>query len=644
MKTRPLLIAVTLSLLTACSLPLNPSPTPTSTPTSTPTPTTTPTLTPTPTFTPSPSPTPSQTPPPTPSVDPTRSPTPEATRPNEAHLVDPPLRPFDYTVVNATPPRRVPNALRTFWVANAATGERREVTARLRAQTEHIAMWVELEMWHDVRQLIEAAHHFETQIYTTTRAAFGSEWTPGVDNDPHIHVLHTSDLGEGVLGYTSSLDEFSRDLYPYSNEAEMITVDLNQVTPDSADYNALLARQFQRLIQWNQDRNEERWVKEGMAELAVALNGFERDALKQAYLKNPDTPLTAWENERAQRGAAYLFAMYFHERFGDAGTHALTAEPLNGIQGIEAVLDQLGTGLTFESFFADWLAANYLDHLESEYPHYLTLDLEPPAPAATYRRYPVTLEASVQQFGADYVLLRGDEDLRVQFTGQTSTPLLDMPAHSGQYVWWSNQADESLTTLTRMFDLSSGEPVTMTYWTWYEIEEGYDYATVEVNVDGNHSDGQWEKLSPASGTGEGQGYTGESGGWIQEEIDLSPYAGHTVQIRFAYLTDEAITGVGFLLDDIAVPALDYYDDIETEGNWEADGFVRSDGKVAQRYLAFLIGVGDEITIEQLPVKQNQSAEWTIPLSSKGWREGVVVLSGLAPLTTQPAPYRLEITP
>ncbi len=33
-------------------------------------------------------------------------------------------------------------------------------------------------------------------------------------NAPHIHVLHVTGLGEGVLGYTSSANEFPRGLYP----------------------------------------------------------------------------------------------------------------------------------------------------------------------------------------------------------------------------------------------------------------------------------------------------------------------------------------------------------------------------------------------------------------------------------------------
>ena len=642
LRPRRLAIAISLLILTACA----PAPTPTHTPipTSTHTPTSTPDYTPTPTHTPTTVPSPTQV------TEPIRTPIPDDDHAGlDALLAEPPLRPFDYTVINPDPPRRVPNAISAFWVTDGITRERREIQGRLRVQTEHVAMWVEEGVWHDVRELEKAATFFETQIYPIARAAFGSEWTPGVDNDPHIHVLHATDLGEDVMGYTFSRDEFPHDLYPLSNEAEMITVSTEQVQVGSPAYYALLARQFQRLIQWAQDRNEERWVKEGLAELAVHLNGLDTGTVERDYLKHPDTALTTWDDASAaaHRGAAYLFTTYFHERFGDAGTQALVAQPLNGVAGFDATLAELETDLTFEDFFAEWLAANYLDDDQPKR-GYVTLDLELPAPTAVYENYPAAVESSVQQFGADYILLRGDQDLHIQFTGATATPLLNVLPHSGRYFWWANRADESLTTLTRAFDLSAVEQATLTYWTWYNIEPDYDYATVEISSTGGE---QWQMLSPPSGSdadphdnNPGWGYTGASEGWMYEEVDLTPWVGGEVLVRFAYLTDEAVVGAGFVLDDVAIPEIGYSDDAETrEGGWEAAGFVRTDDFVPQRYLALLIGLGETATIERLPMEKDQTAEWTVGLGSEGWREAVLVISGLAPITTHPALYEMTIS-
>ncbi|MGD9028643.1 MAG: immune inhibitor A [Anaerolineae bacterium] len=540
--------------------------------------------------------------------------------------------------------------MRTFWVVDPAIEGRREISARLRVQTDHAAMWVEQGKWHDVRQLEQAARLFETKIYPVIRTAFGSEWTPGIDNDPRIHILHATGLGERVLGYTSSMDEYRSDVYPLSNQAEMIAVNLDRVGVGSPTYQAMLARQFQRLVQWHQDRNEERWVKEGLAELAVELCGFEVERLEQAYLEQTDTSLTDWTNSESQRGAAYLFIAYFHERFGDTGIRALTSEPANGIAGINATLEKLDADLAFEDLFADWLATNILDGAPntsgSRYA-YSRLDLGQPTPAVVHEEYPVRVETSVHQLGADYIVLRGKEDIRIRFVGEPETPLLGTEPHSGQCAWWSNRGDESLTTLTHAFDLSDTTRATMTFWTWYDIEPHYDYAMVELSRDGGE---HWDILSTPSGTGvdphsnsPGWSYTGKSRGWIEEKIDLSEYAGEMVFVRFSYLTDEAVTGEGFLVDDISISEIDYRESVETGiSEWIAEGFLITNARVPQSYLALLIGTGQPHTVERLPLEEDRTGEWTVALEGGDAREYILVVSAMAPLTAQPAPYQLRI--
>jgi hypothetical protein len=542
--------------------------------------------------------------------------------------------------------------MRSFWITDPETGGRRQIDARLRVQTPSIAIWIELGVWHDIRRLEEAAEVFESQIYPVVRAVFGPEWKPGIDNDPRVHVLHARGLGENVLGYTSSLDEYPSVVYPLSNEAEMIVISADRAEVGSSTYYALLARQFQRLVQWNQDRNEERWLKEGLAELAVALSGFEDKQSEQVFPKQPDTSLIHWSPEESQRGAAFLFAAYFHQRFGDEGTRVLTSEPQNGIRGIDAALGRLGSDLTFEDLFADWLAANYLDSApdtDGSRRSYADLVFDRPRPVAVHEAYPVETEMSVQQFGADYFVLRGDADLTVQFTGRTQTPSLSVSPYSGQRAWWSNRADESLTTLTRGIDLSGVDEATLTYRVWYDIEPHYDYATIAITA---LDDEDWHILRTPSGTGAnpysnnpGWGYTGDSDGWIREEVDLSDYAGKEIYLRFSYLTDGAITGEGLLLDDISIPEINYADDVETGlDQWEAKGFLPIGASVPQRYLALLIGHGEGTTVERLSLEQDQSAEWTVPLGSSKLREAVLVISGMAELTSQPAPYQLRISP
>ena len=90
------------------------------------------------------------------------------------------------------------------------------------------------------------------------------------------------------------------------------------------------------------------------------------------------------------------------------------------------------------------------------------------------------------------------------------------------------------------------DSATLSFWTWYSIEESWDYAYVEVSTDGGET---WSVLegalsSPESGLGIGfgPGYTGRSDGWQQDTVDLTPYAGAEVLIRFEYVTDEGVNG------------------------------------------------------------------------------------------------------
>ena len=112
-------------------------------------------------------------------------------------------------------------------------------------------------------------------------------------------------------------------------------------------------------------------------------------------------------------------------------------------------------------------------------------------------------------------------------------------AHSGDFCWGTRLAgylehddfffgsirDEYLVSP----EISVGTSARLTFWHWHDLLADaffgiYDYAYVEVSIDG----GQWENVTPNADWA----YTGASPGWIKEEIDLSPFAGKSVWVRF----------------------------------------------------------------------------------------------------------------
>jgi immune inhibitor A len=548
---------------------------------------------------------------------------------------------------------------RLFYASNVDTDEQFDIYATLEYKTEHVYMWVEEGVRVDRDDLVAAAELFEDQTYRTDRTFFGSEWTPGVDNDPHVSILHARGLGNSVAGYYSSADEFVSPVRDDSNEMEMFYINIENVTVNDDFYNGVLAHEFQHMIHWYNDRNEETWMNEGFSELAMYLNDYDTGGADWIFAMEPDTQLNSWPEgpgaAGANYGAAYLFTSYFLDRFGPEATQALVAHPENSFASVDAVLEELDTGLTYEDLFGDWVVANLVDDPSIVDGRYGYSDINPPSLdiETTYRKsdYPVSGSGTVHQHGTDYVELRGDSPLAFRFTGSTQIGLVDTTAHSGRYFWWSNRGDDSDMMLTRAFDLSDVSEATLEYWTWYDTEEDWDYAYVEISTDGGET---WEVLTTPSGTGTnpngnsfGWAYTGRSGGgaaaeWIQERIDLSPYAGQEVVVRFEYITDDAVNRPGLVLDDIAIPEIDYTSDFEKDADgWEPAGFIRHANVLPQRWLVQLILFGRETTVERLELNEDQTGGWLIPLEGRTDR-AVITISGLAPVTTEMGSYSYEI--
>jgi hypothetical protein len=201
-------------------------------------------------------------------------------------------------------------------------------------------------------------------------------------------------------------------------------------------------------------------------------------------------------------------------------------------------------------------------------------------------------------------------------------------------------------TLTREFDFTDTRgSITLSFRTWYDLEEDYDYLHLEVSEDGEH----WQIITTPSGTGEnpsgnsyGWGYNGKTDDWIQEEVDLSQYAGKKVQVRFEYVTDAAVTGEGFLLDDVMVDAVNYQSDFEADdGGWTANGFSRVENIIPQTFRLSLITKGsNSTTVQMIETSPDQVAE--IPLSLKEGEEAILIVTGTTRYTRKSATYQVEI--
>lgn len=194
--------------------------------------------------------------------------------------------------------------------------------------------------------------------------------------------------------------------------------------------------------------------------------------------------------------------------------------------------------------------------------------------------------------------------------GQTSrTPIdsedgikIDLPdkvttlatPHSGTKMWHSNNDQEwADVKLSRSVDVPAAADSKFWMWNNYIIEEDWDYGFVELSTDGGTS---WteQKVYDEAGNvvttpdgypdpngrmndfgGKKYGLTGSTNGWRHDYVDLSAYAGTTVQLRLRQATDEAFEERNWFVDDFSVTgggATTWSDDVEGGANgWTATG-------------------------------------------------------------------------
>ncbi|MBI4769298.1 MAG: hypothetical protein HY784_02515, partial [Chloroflexi bacterium] len=172
-------------------------------------------------------------------------------------------------VVATGVPTLAVGALKSFNAANVDSNSNFTVRARLAYVTDHVYFWVEEGLSYNEGRLQRIVDRFENQTYPTDREFFGSEWTPGVDGDPHLYMLYARGLGNSVAGYYSSADEYSHLAHPFSNEVEIFYLNADNIRLGAQFTDGVLAHEFQHMIHWYQDRNEETWMNEGFSEVAA---------------------------------------------------------------------------------------------------------------------------------------------------------------------------------------------------------------------------------------------------------------------------------------------------------------------------------------------------------------------------------------
>jgi len=201
-----------------------------------------------------------------------------------------------------------------------------------------------------------------------------------------------------------------------------------------------------------------------------------------------------------------------------------------------------------------------------------------------------------------------------------------MPApHSGVYEWYSDGTSYSWFRLIQTFDMPE-TGATLKFWSYYEIEEDWDYGYVEVHdldtdewytlpgmmtvstlpapQDNPNCPAQFEP-SAYYAAGRWHAFTGRSGVLYAEEMDLTLFASHTIELSFTYWTDPFVEEHGWYVDDIAIPEIGFFDDVESGANgWTYNGWYRTSPTASTNgtLLSFAIEYYDSYISESLDTK------------------------------------------
>ena len=555
-----------------------------------------------------------------------------------------------------------------FKIGNIDDNTISEIDTDLLAVSEHAYFWFQTgsDIPEPDETLLVVMTDFFDEIYESVIFYFGSEKNPGVDGDPRLHIVHASpdtlcttdeeSPNCRIAGYFSAQNLLPTSVDPNSNMREMFIMNMDQF--GSTFYLNVLAHEFRHMVEENYDKGDADWEVEGSAMLAETLLGYpETGQLRgNLFLENPDQQLNSWSdnNTTARYGQGYLLNQYIYDRLGTDMYRQFATSPESGLLALDGVAAANGLNMTGQSLWLDWLVTLAV-HDEPDAPdlyRYQELKLNT-AMMTDVISLPTQNKTTVHQYAADYYQIVPTGVVTIAFTGSPLVHLLDASPPSGDSMWYAQRANYSHPRLTRSVNLQAVDAATLSYAAYVDIEEGYDFAYVSVSTDDGRS---WQGLTAAGMQGlapeddpsasalTDRFYTGRQRGWIEEHIDLTPYAGQKIQLRFEYVTDPILTYNGFALDNISIPEIGFYDDVETpvEG-WLAEGFTRTAVQLPQTWHLQLITFPDGvIQVEQLAIPPDQILTFSLD-TAVSTKPPILIVAATAPMTLEKAYYTLTIT-
>jgi immune inhibitor A len=155
--------------------------------------------------------------------------------------------------------------------------------------------------------------------------------------------------------------------------------------------------------------------------------------------------------------------------------------------------------------------------------------------------------------------------VKIALPKATHTTMLS--GKDGKTEWYSTMGNDVDVSFQTKDPVSVSAGTDLTFRTWYDIEEGYDYGFGEVSADNGAT---WDTVKEYTGS--------DMDHWADTQtVDLSAFAGKDVLIRFEYMTDGGVALKGWEVTDIAVG-----NTVLPASAFSTDGWIRVDGQWQQK--------------------------------------------------------------
>ena len=559
-----------------------------------------------------------------------------------------------------TPPTRPPvyqvGDSDTFAIIGGDGREESSVPVELRGMTDNVLIWVEEQAAYSRRSTQAIAEQVEAQVVAPMRQFLGFRAPPGMDADPRLTIFMIHKPGFWSGGYFDTTSLLPRDIYPSSNQREMLVINLaysdgSRLPPEQIL--AIIAHEYHHNLLYFRDFDEEEWLDEALAvyfEYFVGGSDIIQEYIEH-FMEAPGTGLGRiflGPEVRAEYGAGGLFLIYAAEQYGDEFISRLYAESADGWRGIERVLGEYAEA-SADEVFADWVLANYFLDADLGFGY---RELEAAGHAAQPTRaiveFPAAHEGSLAQYSSEYLAVdvRGADTLALQLTLSPEARFIKAAPAEGEHFYYALTTDMSNSRLTRAFNLATGRSIWLEFSVWFDLEEHHEYGYVEVSTDGGDN---WEILPgehTADENSQGRfypnGYTGNSGGWLRERIDLSDYVLRRILLRFEHYAEFTSTYRGMAIDDLRIDAIGFHDGFETADEaWIAEGWLRTDNRLPQRaWLQIVQETPDGLHLSRHLM--SSSGEIVVDLLPDVWSAHIAV-SPIVPGTALPTEYALTLS-